>query len=189
MPIHFRFSTSIDLWEDKLSKELQKVVDEEKLVKITPKISEGFFKVCFILDHLDKVLNTSLWLVYLLSYVNNKLTLSDIAMLTYSLDFLYAKIPPGQIKQNELRELEEKLGKLIKLIDSYYNNEEGLYKSSIKESPLEETRYALFSINLIEDIIQDAIHYHNANLNPIVKIYQYVKNPKKIAEVIRNESL
>ena len=92
-------------------------------------------------------------------------------MLTYSLDFLYAKIPPGQIKQNELRELEEKLGKLIKLIDSYYNNEEGLYRSSIKESPLKETRYALFSINLIEDIIQDAIHYHNANLNPIVKIY------------------
>ena len=141
------------------------------------------------MDHLDKVLNTSLWLVYLLSYVNNKLTLRDIAMLTYSLDFLYAKIPPGQIKQNELRELEEKSGKLIKLINSYYNNGESLYKSSIKESPLEETRYALFSINLIEDIIQDAIHYHNANLNPIVKIYQHVKNPKKIAEVIRNESL
>ena len=180
----------ISIWEDELSKELQKVVDEEKLVKIIPKTLEGFFKVCFILDHLDKIPeNISLWLVYLLSYVNNKLTLRDIAMLTYSLDFLYAKIPPDQIKQNELRELEGKLGKLIKLIDSYYNNEEGLYKSSIKESPLEETRYALFSINLIEDIIQDAIHYHNANLNPIVKIYQHVKDPKKIAEVIRNESL
>ncbi|MCW7078676.1 MAG: hypothetical protein OCU22_06085 [Canidatus Methanoxibalbensis ujae] len=143
MPNHFRFSTSTDLWEDELSKELQKVVDEEKLVKIIPKTSEGFFKVYFILDHLDSVLNTSLWLVYLLSYVNNKLTLRDIAM-SYSLDFLYAKIPHGQIKQNELRELEGKSGKLIKLIDSYYNNEEGLYKSSIKESPLEETRYALF---------------------------------------------
>ncbi|UYZ39691.1 MAG: hypothetical protein N2V74_05680 [Candidatus Methanospirare jalkutatii] len=180
----------ISIWEDELSKELQKVVDEEKLVKIIPKTLEGFFKICFILDHLDKIPeNISLWLVYLLSYVNNKLTLRDIAMLTYSLDFLYAKIPPGQIKQNELGELEEKLGKLIKLIDSYYNNEEGLYRSSIKESLLEETRFALFSINLIEDIIQDAIHYHNADLNPIVKIYQHVKNPKKIAEVIRNENL
>ena len=66
MPNYFKFSTSIDLWEDKLFKELQKVVDEEKLVKITPQTSEGFFKVCFILDHLDKVPeNTSLWLVYL----------------------------------------------------------------------------------------------------------------------------
>jgi len=175
----------ISIWEDELSKELQKVVDEEKLVKIVPKTLEGFFKVCFILDHLDKIPeNISLWLVYLLSYVNNKLTLRDIAMLTYSLDFLYAKIPPGQIKQNELRELEGKLRKLIKLIDSYYDNKESLYRSSIEESPLEETRYALFSINLIEDIIQDAIHYHNANLTPITKIYQNVKNLKKIAEII-----
>ena len=165
---------------------MQKVVDEEKLVKIIPKTLEGFFKVCFILDHLDKIPeNISLWLVYLLSYVNNKLTLRDIAMLAYSLDFLYAKIPPDQIKQNELRELEGKLGKLIKLIDSYYDNKECLYKSSIKESPLEETRYALFSINLIEDIIQDAIYYHKANLNPIVKIYQNVKEPEKIAKVIK----
>lgn len=180
----------ISIWEDKLSKELQRVIDEEKLVKIIPKTLEGFFKVCFILAHLDKIPeNINLWFVYLLSYVNDKLTLRDIAMLTYSLDFLYAKLPPGQIEPNELREIEEKIKKLIKLINSYYNDKEGLYMSSIKESPLEETRFALFSTNLIEDIIQDAIYYHNANLNPIVKIYQYVKNPKKIAEVIKDEGL
>lgn len=71
------------------------------------------------------------------------------------------------------------------MINSYYNNEEGLYKSSIKESPVEETRFALFSINLIEDIIQDAIYYHNAKLDPITKIYQNVKDPIKVAEIIR----
>ena len=70
--------------------------------------------------------------------------------MSYSLGFLYAEIPLGQIKQNELRELEEKSGKLIKLIDSYYKNEEGLYKSSIKESPLEETRFALFLSTLLK---------------------------------------
>ena len=176
----------ISIWEDKLAKELQKVIDEEKLVKIIPETLEGFFKVCFILEHLDKIPeNINLWLIYLLSYVNNKLTLRDIAMLTYSLDFLYAKLPPGQIEPNELKEIEEKIEKLIKLINSYYNDEEGLYKSSIKESPLEETRFALFSINLIEDIIQDAIYYHNAKLDPITKIYQNVKDPIKVAEIIR----
>jgi len=58
--------------------------------------------------------------------------------------------PPGQIEPNELREIEEKIKKLIKLINSYYNDKEGLYVSSIKESPLEETRFALFSTNLIK---------------------------------------
>lgn len=178
----------ISIWEDKLSKELQKVIDEGKLVKITPKTLEEFFKVCFILDHLDKIPeNIKLWLVYILSYVNEKLPLRDIAMLTYSLDFLYAKIPPGQMESNGLKELEEKIKKLISLINSYYDNKEGLYKSSIKESPLEETRFALFSINLIEDIIQDAIYYHNAKLDPITKIYQNVKDPIKVAEIITSQ--
>jgi len=175
----------ISIWKNKLSKELQKVIDEEKLIKVMPKTLEGFFTVCFILDYLDKdPENIKLWFIYILSYVNEKLSLRDIAMLTYSLDFLYSKILPGELESNELLELEEKIKKLINLINSYYNNKEGLYKSSIKESPLEETRFALFSINLIEDIIQDAIYYHNAKLNRITKIYQNVKNPIKIAEII-----
>lgn len=175
----------ISIWEDMLSKEFQKVIDEKRLVKIIPKTLEGLFKVCFILDHLAKIPeNISLWFVYILSYINNKLTLRDIAMLTYSLDFLYMKIPPGQIQSNEMREMEGKIKKLIDLINSYYK-EEGLYMSSIKESLWEETRYALFAINLVEDIIQDAIHYYNAKFKPITKIYQNVKEPLKVAERIR----
>lgn len=177
----------ISMWENKLSKELQKVIDEEKVVKVVPKTLEGFFKVCFMLDHLNKIPeNINLWLIYLLTYVNKKLTLSDIAMLVYSLDFLYSKILPDNLKENELLELQQKIMILLQLIDSYYQEDEGLYKSTIKESPLEETRYALFSINLIEDIIQDSIHYHGANFQPITKIYQYVRNPVKIAKMISN---
>jgi len=163
------------------------VIDEEKVVKVVPKTLEGFFKVCFMLDHLNKIPeNINLWLIYLLTYVNKKLTLSDIAMLVYSLDFLYSKILPDNLKENELLELQQKIMILLQLIDSYYQEDEGLYKSTIKESPLEETRYALFSINLIEDIIQDSIHYHGANFQPITKIYQYVRNPVKIAKMISN---
>jgi len=148
-----------------------------------PKTLESFFKVCFILDHLNKTPeNIHLWLVYLLSYVNNKLTLKEIAMLVYCLDFLYSKIPPGHLKKNEIAEIENKIKNLITLVDFYYDSNEGLYKSSIKESPYEETRYALFSINLIEDIIQDAIYYHKANFAPITKIYQNVKEPIKLVK-------
>ncbi len=179
----------ISIWEDKLSEELQRAVDEKKLVKIIPKSLEGFFKVCFILDHLNRIpeKNMRLWLVYLLSYVNKELPLRDVAMLTYSLDFLYTKIPPRQIESNELSEIEEKINKLINLINSYYNHKKGVYQSSINESPLEETRFALFSINLLEDLIQDSIYYYNAKLKPITKIYQNVKQPIKIAKIIASQ--
>lgn len=72
----------LNIWENELSNELQKVIDEEKLVKIIPKTLDGLFKVCFILDHLNKIPeNVKLWLVYLLSYANTKLTLKEISML------------------------------------------------------------------------------------------------------------
>ncbi len=177
----------LDIWEEALSIELQKVIDEEKLVKIIPKTLDGFFKVCFILDHLNKVPeNANLWLVYLLSYANTKLTLKEISMLVYSLDYIYSKIT--NLGDHELRELEEKIKNLLQMINNYYDKKEGLYKSSIKESPLEETRFALFSINLIEDIIQDAIVYHKANFQPIVKIYQHLKDPLKVSEALGNET-
>ncbi|RLB02414.1 MAG: hypothetical protein DRG59_12710 [Deltaproteobacteria bacterium] len=176
----------LEFWENELSNELQKVIDEEKLVKIIPKTLGGFFKVCFILDHLNKIPeNVNLWLVYLLSYVNTKLTLKEISMLVYSLDYIYSKITV--LGDNELKELENKIEALLQTINNYYDEKEGLYKSTIKESPLEETRFALFSINLIEDIIQDAIVYHNAHFQPTVRIYQNVKDPVKVSEALRNE--
>jgi hypothetical protein len=177
----------LSIWENDLSQELQKVIDEDKLLKIVPKTLEGFFQVCFILDHINKIPeNINLWIVYLLSYINNNLSLKEIAMLTYSLDFLYSKLEPNRINQNELKEMEEKIKKLINLINSCYDDKQGFYKSSIEESPLEETRYALFSINLIEDMIQDAIYYYNANFNQITKIYQNIKDPLKIVKIINN---
>ncbi len=174
------------LWQNELSNELQKVVDEDKIVKINPKTLKDFFKVCFLLDHLNKIPeNLNLWLIYLLSYININLDLREIAMFTYSLDFLYSKI--SIFNNNELRELEDKLISILDRINDYYDRNTYFYKSSPKNSPCEETRFALFSINLIEDIIQDAIYYHNANLSPIRGIYQNVRYPLKVANMIKNE--
>lgn len=176
----------LNIWGNELSNELQKVIDEEKLVKIIPKTLEGFFKVCFILDHLNKTPeNVKLWLVYLLSYAKTELTLKKISMLVYSLDYIYSKI--SILEHNELKELEDKIQVLLEKIDKCYDEKEGVYKSTTKESPLAETRFALFSINLLEDIIQDAIFYYKAAFTPISNIYQHVRDPLKVSEVIKNE--
>lgn len=110
-------------------------------MNIIPNNLESFFEVCFILDNFNKVPhNTNLWLIYLLSYIKEEISLNEIAKIMYSIDFLYSKI---ELKINELNQLIGKIKQLGEIIDKYYQND-GTYRSSLKESPLEETRYALF---------------------------------------------
>ncbi len=175
----------LDIWEENLSNELQKSIDEEKIIKIIPKNIESFFKICFILDHINKIpKNKNLWLIYLLSYISTSLSLKDIAMITYSIDFLYSKIE--SLKDNEISLLENNILTLLDIINGYYDYKEYLYKSSIIEGPFEETRYAIFSINLLEDIIQELIYYYwSKKLKPIKKIYQNIPNYINIYEKIK----
>ena len=46
--------TAVEKEKERLSCLLQQVVDEEKILKIMPKTLDGFFKVCFILGHIEK---------------------------------------------------------------------------------------------------------------------------------------
>ena len=43
-------------------------------------------------------------------------------------------------------------------------------------APLEDTRYSLFAINILEDLTQDILFYYGkqAGLKPVKKIYQTV---------------
>lgn len=174
----------IDLNKDRLSYLLQKVIDKDEIVKIIPKDLDSFFKVCFILDNLNKIpQNTNIWLVYLLSYINNNTLLEDISKIIYCIDFLYSKT---EMKINELVLLMNKIKELLKKIKGFYN-EDGSYRSSLKASPLEETRYALFSINLLEDLIQDMIFYYSvSDLKPIKKIYENVEDIDKTYKLIKS---
>ncbi|MEA3431668.1 MAG: hypothetical protein U9R01_03185 [candidate division WOR-3 bacterium] len=173
----------IDVNKERLSYLLQSVIDEDKIVKIIPKDLDSFFKVCFILDNLNKIPeNTNLWLVYLLSYLGKDTLLEDIPKITYCIDFLYSKT---KLKPNELTLLISKVKELLKKIKGFYN-EDGAYKSSLKVSPLDETRYALFSINLLEDLIQDAIYYYFIQeIKPIKKIYENVEDVEKTYKLIK----
>ncbi len=172
----------IDINKNKLSYLLQSVIDENKIVKIIPEELDSFFKVCFILDNMNKVpQNANLWLVYLLSYVNDDIVLEDISKIVYCMDFLYSKI---ELKPNELAQLVSKVKELIEKINKFYQSD-GSYKSSVNASPIDETRYALFSINLLEDLIQDMIYYYSVtNLKPIEKIYKNVKDINKTYSLI-----
>lgn len=175
----------ININKERLSSLLQSVVDENKIIKVVPKDLESFFRICFILDSLNKVpQNTNLWLVYLLSYVNNTLLLENISQIIYCIDFLYSKIE--KLKPNELTLLIKKIKELLCKVRKTYR-EDGVYTSSLKEVPLEATRCALFSINLLEDIIQDIIfHYGTKKLPPVKKIYENMNDLMKTYQVIKN---
>lgn len=181
--LHFQHQL-IDINKEKLSHLLQRVIDENKIVKVIPKDLDSFYKICFILDNLNKIpKNANLWLIYLLSYINKDRNLEEISQITYCIDFLYSKI---NLKRNELTQLILKTKELLQVIKNF-EQKDGSFRSSVKISPLEETRYALFSINLIEDLIQDMIFYYDVTeLKPIKKIYENVKNVKKTYEIIKN---
>ena len=160
----------IDITKDKLSYLLQEVIDEKKIVKIIPRDLDSFFKVCFILDNFDKIpKNVNLWLIYILSSISEKNTSEDLSKIIYCIDFLYSKT---ELKQNELKSLIEKIKECFRLLKSF-EQKDGSFKSSVNLSPIDETRGAIFSINLLEDLIQDLIFYYKAQgFNPITKIYQ-----------------
>ena len=60
--------------------------------------------------------------------------------------------------------------------------------SSLEASPLEETRYALFSINVLEDLVQDiVVNYSCADLKPVTKIYQNAGEIENTSRLITGE--
>jgi hypothetical protein len=174
----------INISKERFSYLLQSVIDENNIVKIIPKDLDSFFNVCFILDNLNKIpQNASLWLIYLLSYINENNSLEDIFKITYCVDFLYSKI---ELKTNELVQLVSKTRELLNHVKKFYKGN-GSYISSLKVSPLDETRYALFSINLLEDLIQDMIFYYSVTeLEPIRKIYENVEDFEKTSKLIKD---
>jgi hypothetical protein len=184
--LHFQH-TLIDNNKERLSHLLQGVIDENRIVKIIPNDLDSFFRVCFILDNIDKIpKNANIWLVYLLSFVCENTSLEDISKIVYSIDFLYSKIE--ELRPNELALMVGKVKELLAQIRRYCR-QDGSYSSSNSVSPMEETRCALFSINLIEDLIQDMLHYYGASgLSPIRKIYENVEDIQKTYGLIVSES-
>jgi len=139
------------------------------------------------LDNLNKApQNINLWLVYLLSFISNKNTTEDLSKIIYCVDFLYSKT---ELKYNELKSLVNKVKECFKLLKSF-EQKDGSFKSSVNLSPIDETRNAVFSINLLEDLTQDLIFYYKTKeFNPITKIYQNLNFIHNTYNLIKNLSM
>jgi hypothetical protein len=178
---------AIDIEKEKMSYLLQQVVDENKILRIIPKTIDGFFKVCFVLNNIDKTpVNANLWLIYLLSFINRELNSYELFQLVYSIDFLYPKI---ELNKNELTQLVSGLKQAQNQVYKFWKAD-GSYQSDKTLSPIEETRNSLFIINILEDITQDILYYYAkaailSSLSPVTRIYQGIPDIDKVFNFIK----
>lgn len=136
-----------------------------------------------MLNHIEKVpINANLWLIYLLSFLDPKLNSLELFQLIYGLDFLY---PIIELKKNEINKFVEGLKNIQNQINKF-SKPDGSYQSDKTIAPLEDTRYSLFSINILEDLIQDILYYYgnDVDLKPIIRIYQNISDIEKTFEFI-----
>lgn len=166
------------------SRELQQVVDEEKLLSIVPRTLDGFYRVCYLLDKIGKRPDApGVWLVYLLSFFSSDMAAVNFARYIYALDFLYFHC--AAMQENEKAALQPALQQDLAYIARRANAETGAFAHDPKESPIEETRQILFAVNLLEDIKQDAVVKLGFALAKAEKIFELLPDAAKTAAFIR----
>lgn len=168
----------------RLSRELQQVVDDEKLLSIVPRTLDGFYRVCYLLDKIGKQPDApGVWLVYLASFFNDSIRAIDFARYIYALDFLYFKC--ANIQENERTVLQRCIAQAVEYIGRRVADT-GALAIDPRESPLEETRQVLFAINLLEDLKQDAVVNCGIDLPAATKIFEIIPDAARTASYIRN---
>jgi hypothetical protein len=175
-----------DIVADELSSVLQTVIDENQLVSIVPETLEGFFQVCFLMTVLGKELkNKKMWLSYLASFTDLLTDSRRLYQLMFSLDFLYFVLPPDRqvlkIVEEPLRRVEQRI--------TEWQGPQG-FTSSPHLSPLREVQYSLASLNMLEDIIQDASYYVGLppGLRPVTTIFDRITYLQDVAAIVSREN-
>lgn len=166
-------SKFIENESEKLSGQLQSVVDHGKTFKIVPKTLGGFYKACFLMDQINKrPENDSVWLVYGASFYSDELNSRELARLIYSLDFLYGG--SADLNKNALNSFTDVMRKITAHITSVQKQR---LQTSADLSPKEEIVNFLFAVNLYEDIIQELRCLYKVDcFPPVRKIFQSVEN-------------
>ena len=176
----------MDVESQALSRELQNVIDEERMVKIIPKTLDGFFRVCHMLDRLDKAPDSpGVWLVYLASFFSMDLNTQDFARLMYCLDYLNFK--SASLQDNEKNALSRTLDTEKTYLDTRYASSEFPFED-LNSPPIKTVHRLLFASNLLEDLIQDCVAHWRMGLTPIAKIFETVSDVGWIAQMIRSAS-
>ena len=168
-----------------LARELQQVVDEEKLLSIVPRTLDGFYRVCYLLDKIGKRPDApGVWLVYLASFFTDAMRAADFVRYIYALDFVYFN-RSDDLQENEQLALQRAIEQAISYISRRANSDTGALAIDPQEAPLEETRQILFAANLIEDIKQDAAVKLDMKLATAGKIFELIPDAAKTAGYIR----
>ena len=176
-------SELLDLEAQEFSRQLQQVVDEEKLLAIVPGTFESFYRVCYLLDRIQKAPdNPGVWLVYLASYFNPDMPALDLARFMFSLDFLYFKC--AALQPNELRVVHKAIADAGVYVKSRAGQANGSLALDPRVAPLEETRQILFAVNLLEDLQQDARVSLGIDLPAIGKIFETLPDASQTAGFI-----
>ena len=172
----------------RLSRELQQVVDEERLLSIVPRTLEGFYRVCFLLDRIGKQPDApGVWLVYLMSFFNDAMSAVELARYIYALDFLYFKC--RSVQENERIALENAITQAMAYIERRFATAgEGMLTTSPNEAPIDAMRQIIFAINLLEDIRQDAAVNFGAATPQVRTIFDTIPDVPLVAAYIRNAS-
>lgn len=174
----------LEMESARLSRRLQRVVDEKETLKIVPGDLRGFYEVCYFLDKLGKPPdNPGVWVVYLISFFRPQMTAMDLARFMFALDYLYFQCET--IRENEKRQL-AKVARELAAVVGGCQWDGGMFAGDPRQPPMEETRRILFAINLLEDLTQDIATYLDAGLAKAKKIFQLVPNVAQTAEQIRN---
>ena len=169
---------------DRVARILESAVDEQKIIKIIPSTLEGFYRVCLILDRMNRAPeNAAVWLVYLISFFGEKMPTRDFARLVFCFDFLYFKVQDS-LRENEIKAAADALDKSVAYIKARENSD-GSFASDPNFAPAEETRSVLFAVNLIEDIAQDLRYTCGVGPGPIGKIFETISDCAKIGAFIK----
>lgn len=174
-----------------LAEEIAKAIEGEKNFHISQHDLDALFRACFIIDALqEKPPQIDQWLELSVQHAQSAKLLKEVFQAVYCLDFLYFAIPPKEGLES-LTDLCTAFTHLQNVVSQSYSN--GFFQSEPQNDPCTETRYALFAVNCIEDMIQDILYYRGKevqrlgiHLEPIRRIFQSLPDPDKIAEFIKN---
>ena len=172
----------LNLEAENFSRELQRAVDEEKLVKIMPATLDGFFRVCFLLERMGKEpQNPGMWLVYLASFFKPGLPALEFARWAFAFDFLYFRAE--ELSGNEQSTAAKALADMRREIGARANAD-GSFARDPVAAPAEETRQFLFAVNVLEDIQQHfAVTY--GGIGKVGRIYEVLPDFAKTADFVR----
>lgn len=158
--------------------------------QVVPSTLEGLYEACFILQALEKYpQDPHRWIERAQVFQDSLQNLQQAFQLAFCVDFLYFSIPPEQ--NLDTAALLRMVNTLRDFVRRAYDPHSGAYIHG-GGNPCEETQCALFVINLLEDIIQDMLHYRRDKIpeplrpNAIRVIYQTLNDPDMTGKFIQS---